>query len=103
MAEWYQDPGVLDPMTGTYVAYPTYTNEGDSMFSGWSSTLQDVLKLGATTAAQGWLLQKNMKGAAYIEGQRIAQQQQQAKNLTGGIPLLLLLGGAALVFMLAKD
>lgn len=101
MALAYQDEGIWDPVTDSYSAYPweSVSNYG----GGWNQTLQDIAKIGASTWAQTTLWQKNMQGQAYLEGQRLAAQQAQARNLTGGIPLLLLLGGAALVFMMAKD
>lgn len=103
MALPYQDPGVIDPYSGTYTAYPSWVDSGSDFGGGWSQTLQDMSKLFANTWAQSYLMQKTANGAAYLEGQRIAAQQAQARSLTGGFPLLWLIGGAVLVYMLAKD
>jgi len=100
----YQDAGIWDPVTDSYEAYPWEAASASNFGGGWSQTLQDIAKLTAGTVSQGILLQKNIQGQAYLEGQRIAEAQAAARMATGGIPpLFLLIGGAALLFFMAKD
>lgn len=103
MALDYQDPGLYDPVTGSFSPYPDYQNGNIDFGGGWSQTFQDVLRAGANTWMQTTLMQKSIEGQAYIEGQRLTQSQIQAQSLTGGIPLLFLIGGAVALYLLTKD
>lgn len=102
MALSYQDEGLWNPETGGYSPYPSYSESvagGVDFGGGWSQTLQDLAKIGANTWAQTTLMQSNVQGQRYIEGQRIAALQA---GLGIRPQTLLLIGGAVVVYLLAK-
>ena len=103
MALDYQDQGLYDPVTGSYSPYPDYQNGSIDFGGGWSKTLQDIARTATSGYMQTMLMQKSIEGQAYIEGQRLTQSQLQAQSLTGGIPLLFLIGGAVALYLLTKD
>lgn len=86
------------------------TMGGDSMDGFWGF-LGNLGKTYADVWAQTTLQQQNLEGQAYLEGQRMRQQQQQYAMMYGGVPgqpgpippLFLLLGAGLLFLMMVKD
>lgn len=64
----------------------------------------NLLNLGANVWAKEQLFQQQVQGQAYLEGQRIANQNAlMSQGLGLNMGTLLLLGGAVVVVMLLKD